>query len=202
MILDCKFFNPVAIARTKLDSEIFGKINQLSNNLLSQPPSDYSSSDLTLRGGEQRRVWPGNNVDWLKDYIEIAAREYQKSVCDQAENWEAMDLTPRLKNCWTIKQPQHSYQVTHNHPFGNISGNIYLEVPTFDKASSPTDGCISFLFDNSQDLRMLRLRESLHLPPTVGTMIIFPSWLLHQVYPWKGTGYRRVLAWDCQLLPQ
>jgi len=33
-------------------------------------------------------------------------------------------------------------------------------------------------------------------------MLMFPSWLPHQVYPWQGGGNRRVLAWDCQLLPQ
>lgn len=198
--LDCRFFNPVAIAKVKLDHEIFNKIDRLSNDLLNGPPSDYDKSDLTLRGGIQRRVYPGSNVDWLKEFIENVAREYQKNICDQAENWEAMNLVPKLQNCWTITQPEHSYQVTHTHPFGNISGNLYLEVP--DLADNLTDGCISFLFDHTQDLRQLRLRDTLHYKPEQGTMLVFPSWLPHQVYPWSGQGRRRVLAWDCQLLPQ
>ena len=200
--MDCKFFNPVAIARVKVEGDTFYNINKLSLDLLDGPPSDYSGSDLTLRGGKQRRVFPGNNVDWLKTYIETVAREYQQSICDQAGHWAAMELVPRLKNCWTITQPEHSYQVTHNHPFGSISGNLYLEVPNIKEGSSNTDGCISFLFDQSQDLRQLRLRDTLHYKPVVGSMLIFPSWLPHQVYPWQGSGQRRVLAWDCQLLPQ
>lgn len=201
--MDIKFFNPVAIATFDVDKQTFDKINQLSLDLFLDPPSDYTGSDLTLRGGSQRRVWPpSKSSGWLKEYIENSAREYQKSICDQAENWEAMQLVPRLTNCWTITQPEHSYQVTHNHPFGSISGNLYLELPELDANSNPTDCCISFLFDQSQDLRQLRLRDSLHYAPTVGKMIVFPSWLPHQVYPWSGKGQRRVLAWDCQLLPQ
>jgi N-acetyl-gamma-glutamylphosphate reductase len=42
----------------------------------------------------------------------------------------------------------------------------------------------------------------LHVKPELGMMLIFPSWLPHQVYPWQGSGNRRVIAWDCQLLPQ
>lgn len=198
--MECKFFNPVAIARVKVEQEIVDKIDNLSLSLLSGPASDYTGSDLTLRGGQQRRVFPGNGIEWLQTYIESVAREYQQQICNQAENWEAMNLTPRLQNCWTITQPAGSYQVTHNHPFGNISGNLYLEVPNFDDDSAPTDGCISFLFDQSQDLRQLRLRDSLHYKPVKGTMLVFPSWMPHQVYPWQGAGSRRVLAWDCSLV--
>lgn len=199
--IDCSFFNPVAIARVIVEPTTLAKIDQLSLDLLAGYPSDYTDSDLTLRGGQQRRVFPGN-VEWLQTYIEDIARQYQQQVCDQANDWSAMEFVPRLKNAWTISQPENSYQVTHNHPYGNISGNLYLEVPTFADNAAPTDGCISFLFDQSQDLKQLRLRDSLHYKPVVGTMLVFPSWLPHQVYPWQGTGQRRVLAWDCQLLPQ
>lgn len=201
--MDTKFFNPVAISKVIVEPELLSKIDQVSLELLSEPPNNYAGSDLTLRGGAQRRVWPpSRNVSWLKDWIEAVARQYQEDVCKQADSYDALELTPKLANAWTITQPQHSYQVTHNHPFGNISGNLYLEVPELDSNSSLTDGCISFLFDHSQDLKQLRLRNSLHYKPVVGTMLVFPSWLPHQVYPWSGTGNRRVLAWDCQLLPQ
>ena len=201
--MECKFFNPIAIAQVAVPGDLFYQINELSDSLLNQPQHDYTGSDLTLRGGKQQRVWPNetsNDISWLSNWIESQARLYQQQVCNQAENWDAMHLHPKLMNCWTISQEEHSYQVTHCHPYGNISGNLYLEVPKLDKKSSKTDCCISFLFDQAQDLRQLRLRDSLHYFPKVGTMLIFPSWLPHQVYPWKGTGSRRVLAWDCNLI--
>lgn len=202
--MECKFFNPVPIARIKIDDNIFDKVNSLSKDVLSSSNIDYIDSDLTLRGGQQGRIYPNKSTDilWLKEWIENQARIYQIKVCDQAENREALSLYPKLQNCWTIVQPEYSYQVVHTHPFGNISGNLYLELPELSKNSNETDCCISFIFDHSQDLRQLRLRDSLHYRPEIKTMLIFPSWLPHQVYPWSGTGVRRVLAWDCQLLPQ
>ena len=38
--------------------------------------------------------------------------------------------------------------------------------------------------------------------PTPGTMIVFPSYLPHTVYPWKGTGHRTVMAFDSVLVPK
>jgi Putative 2OG-Fe(II) oxygenase len=195
--MNIKLFNPVPIAKIQVESLLVSKIDQLSIDLFSSSSTveDYPVNQyLTIRGGEQRRVWPcKEDRTWLTNWIESQAREYQESA--------GMDLVlvPKVSNCWTITQPENSYQVTHTHPYGNISGNLYLEIPDFKSDSAETDGCISFLFDPSSDPTATRF---VHIAPTVGTMLIFPSWLPHQVYPWQGFGNRRVLAWDCQLLPQ
>jgi uncharacterized protein (TIGR02466 family) len=195
--MNVKFFNPVPIAKVQVEQTLLSKIDQLSTRLFttSSTVEDYPVNHyLTIRGGEQRRVWPCNeDRSWLTDWIESQAKEYQQSAGID------LSLTPKLANCWTITQPENSYQVTHTHPYGSISGNLYLEIPNFKNDSAETDGCISFLFDPSSDPKATRF---LHITPTVGTLLIFPSWLPHQVYPWQGIGNRRVLAWDCQLLPQ
>jgi hypothetical protein len=199
-MIDITIFNPVAIGKTKVNDEIFNKFNDISLKLLNSGSTaeDYPGNDhLTLRGGEQRRVWPGNL--WIKHWIESQAREYQETIWKQSGKFGSLDLIPKLVNAWTITQPENSYQVTHTHPFGHLSGNIYLELPTFDSNSAETDGCISFIFDRPADLQGARF---LHVKPELGMMLVFPSWLPHQVYPWQGHGNRRVIAWDCQLLPQ
>ena len=194
-------FNPTAIGKTKVDDYIFNKLNQISLDLLSTGSleQDYPENDyLTLRGGSQRRVWPLDNMEWFKVWVEFQAREYQEKLWEQS-NTGSLDLFPKLVNAWTISQPENSYQVTHTHPYGHISGNLYLETPEFDSDSAETDGCISFVLDRSPDIQSSRF---LHVQPENGMMLVFPSWLPHQVYPWKGRGQRRVIAWDCQLLPQ
>ena len=200
--MDCKFFNPVAIARVTVDGSLLDNIDNLSKDLFktSSTEEDYPVNEyLTIRGGQQRRVWPNTtDINWLVEWIEQQAREYQESIFKQS-GWGDLNLTPKLFNAWTITQPENSYQVTHTHPYGAISGNLYLEVPEFKDASAETDGCISFVFDKTSDPKFLRF---LHVKPEVGTMLVFPSWLPHQVYPWQGSGSRRVLAWDCQLLPK
>lgn len=194
-------FNPTAIGKIKIDDKFFIRLNQLSLDLLSSGSiaEDYPVNDyLTLRGGEQRRVWPLDNMEWFKIWAELQAREYQQCVYEQTGSGD-LNLVPRLVNAWTITQPEHSYQVTHTHPYGHISGNLYLEIPQFDRNSAETDGCISFILDRTPDVGSSRF---IHVPPEQGMLLIFPSWVPHQVYPWQGTGNRRVIAWDCQLLPQ
>lgn len=201
-MIQVNFFNPVAIGKTKVDSVMFDKLNQHSKDLLSVGSTelDYPvNCHLTLRGGQQRRVWPSKNADWIKDWIEAQAREYQETMWKQSGGFGSLSLHPVLANAWTITQPENSYQVTHAHPFGHISGNLYLEVPDFNEDSAETDGCISFVLDRSPDIQSTRF---VHVKPEVRMMLIFPSWLPHQVYPWHGNGQRRVIAWDCQLLPQ
>ncbi len=202
-MIDITIFNPVAIGKVKIDDYVFNRLNETSLNLLSAGSivEDYPVNEyLTLRGGEQRRVWPGDEkLSWIKAWIEFHARNYQEQVWEQSGKFGSLNTVPVLTNAWTITQPENSYQVMHTHPHGHISGNLYLELPVFEEDSAETDGCISFTFDRSPDTQSVRF---LHVKPELGTMLIFPSWLPHQVYPWKGKGHRRVIAWDCQLLPQ
>jgi hypothetical protein len=51
------------------------------------------------------------------------------------------------------------------------------------------------------DVERLRPPQSTSLQPQVGKMYMFPSWLQHMVYPFKGDGERRTVAanlnvWD------
>lgn len=192
-------FNPVAISKIQVDVDMFNRLDKLSLDLFqkSSTEEDYPVNEyLTLRGGEQRRVWPGVGTDWVKDWAESIAREYQEATYSQTNQWGNLKMHPHILNCWTITQPANSYQVTHTHPYGHISGCLYLETPEFDENSAETDGCISFQFDKTSDPHGIRF---VHVRPEKGMMLIFPSWLPHQVYPWRGNGNRRVIAWDCKL---
>ena len=190
--MDIKFLNPIPIAKISVNQDLLVRLDQLSLDLFSKSSTeeDYpeTNTTLTLRGGEQRKVPP---EQWLVDWIETQAREFQV----ESGTWSDK-LKPKLANCWTIKQPENSYQVAHTHPNGTISGNLYLEIPVFNNNSPGIDGCISFQL-NPQSPNMTKF---FHIKPQLGTMLIFPSWIPHQVYPWQGTGQRRVLAWDCHLI--
>jgi len=195
--MDIKLFNPTAIAKVYVESNLLSRLDQLSLDLFKQGSTeiDYPINQyLTIRGGEQRKVWPASeDRSWLVEWIEQQALEYHQQADPEST------LVPKLANCWTITQPENSYQVAHNHPHGSISGNLYLEVPHRVTNTDSTDGCISFIFDKISNPTAVRF---VHVAPEVGLMLVFPSWLPHQVYPWQGAGHRRVIAWDCQLLPQ
>ena len=118
----------------------------------------------------------------------------------------------------------HSYDGDYNpiHDHGTktimgISTTAWTKVPKQigekSKANTPTyslynesghsDGCISFQYGRVSVLDSERLApaQSFVMTPEIGKLLIFPSWLQHMVYPFKGEGERRTIAsnlncWD------
>jgi hypothetical protein len=54
----------------------------------------------------------------------------------------------------------------------------------------------------TKDVSKFIMTDTWKYNPTPGTMILFPSYLPHTVYPWKGTGHRTVMAFDAILVPK
>jgi hypothetical protein len=95
---------------------------------------------------------------------------------------------------WTKVPPQIGAKATANTP--NYS--LYNE-------SGHSDGCITFQYGRVSVLDSERLTpaQSFVMTPEVGKLLVFPSWLQHMVYPFKGEGERRTIAsnlncWDVQ----
>ena len=45
-----------------------------------------------------------------------------------------------------------------------------------------------------ENIERLRPPQSFVMKPEVGKLLVFPSWLQHMVYPFKGEGERRTVA--------
>jgi hypothetical protein len=95
---------------------------------------------------------------------------------------------------WTKVPPQIGAKATANTP--NYS--LYNE-------SGHSDGCIAFQYGRVSviDSERLAPAQSFVMTPEVGKLLVFPSWLQHMVYPFKGEGERRTIAsnlncWDVQ----
>jgi hypothetical protein len=107
-----------------------------------------------------------------------------------------------ITSIWTIKQKQGDYQEMHSHPGGNISGNIYINVPEFEADSNPSDGQILFRLSQTKDITKFIMNDTWKYTPQPATVILFPSHIPHTVYPWTGTGFRTVMAFDAILRPK
>ena len=95
---------------------------------------------------------------------------------------------------WTKVPPQIGAKATANSP----TYSLYNE-------SGHSDGCIAFQYGQVSviDGERLKPAQSFVMTPEVGKLLIFPSWLQHMVYPFKGEGERRTIAsnlncWDVQ----
>ena len=100
-----------------------------------------------------------------------------------------------LLDSWVVRQFQNEYNPTHYHA-GHISGAGFLKVPdTFgkfsqieEKKNKPYSGGNLNLIHGS---KMFLSESSIFIKPEVGNFYFFPHYLMHSVYPFKGTDQER-----------
>ena len=94
----------------------------------------------------------------------------------------------------------------HNHAMASWSG-VYCVDPGHDDGSFPESGQLTFLHPNPH-ASMFMDRAISHLRPPyhygtqgfsleAGQLILFPSWMLHEVKPFIGEGTRITVAFNC-----
>jgi hypothetical protein len=125
-----------------------------------------------------------------------------------------------IDETWSVHSYDGDYNPIHDHgtkTLMGISTTAWTKVPSQigakATANSPTyslynksghsDGCIAFQYGRVSviDSERLTPAQSFVMTPEVGKLLIFPSWLQHMVYPFKGEGERRTIAsnlncWD------
>lgn len=122
---------------------------------------------------------------------------------------------------WSVHSYDGDYNPIHDHGTKTVMGistTAWTKVPEQigrTNATSPTyslynesghaDGCIMFSYGQTSSLDAQRLKPSqlITVTPKVGKLLVFPSWLQHMVFPFKGEGERRTIAsnlncWDVQ----
>jgi uncharacterized protein (TIGR02466 family) len=107
-------------------------------------------------------------------------------------------ITTYVTNAWCVSQYENEYNPIHYHTKCDISAVLYLKMPKTKPRNLPgkrdIDGCIEFV-NNSIDSGMLQAGQFL-IKPQVGQLLMFPSNLLHTVYPFIGDGERRSIAFN------
>ena len=105
-----------------------------------------------------------------------------------------------IDETWSVHSYDGDYNPIHDHGTKGIANT-----PTYSlyNESGHSDGCIAFQYGRVSVLDPERLTpaQSFVMTPEVGKLLIFPSWLQHMVYPFKGEGERRTIAsnlncWD------
>ncbi|MDB9801946.1 2OG-Fe(II) oxygenase family protein [Candidatus Pelagibacter ubique] len=99
-----------------------------------------------------------------------------------------------IKNSWVVRQFKNEYNPTHWHD-GHISGAGFLKVPKnlgkhtqSQKREHEYKGGYLQLVHGS---RMFSCRSTLSIQPKVGDLYLFPNYLMHSVFPFKGTDEER-----------
>jgi hypothetical protein len=206
MTLKIAYFQPVVLAIDDVPAVQFSQIFNLAEMLHNHPELNDSNNPLiSIRGGQQIQVYPNQlNIDvgWLVQFLEGLCNGYLEIVSQQSGTEDLRMCKPVVTSIWTIKQLAGDYQEMHSHPGGNVSGNIYISSPDFSADKRPSDGQIAFHLPHTRDVSKFIMNDNWKYSPAPGTVIMFPSYLNHSVYPWRGEGHRTVMAFDAKLVPR
>ena len=111
----------------------------------------------------------------------------------------------RVNSAWVVSQYENEYNPLHNHTGCEMSGVIYLKAPDMKgrrnleskKGKQDSDGDISFVYNTASQRNQDIFEKGLvQITPVPGLMLMFPSYLVHTVYPFIGEGERRCIAFN------
>lgn len=197
------YFNPTVFAVDDVPSDIFVQLKNLVEKAHNNSQfNDEGNPNISIRGGQQIQLVPNEfNLDtsMLKTFVEKSSEDYFENVLQVNGQTELSGYRSEMVSAWTIRQTAGDYQALHSHE-AHISGNIYIDVPDSPQESSVSDACLEFKLPVIKNHGAFHFVDSWRCKPQVMKMVIFPSYVAHTVYPWKGKGYRTVLAWDAKLV--
>jgi uncharacterized protein (TIGR02466 family) len=182
-------------------------LNDQLSSLILEKRKTLPSVNMTNTGGWQSEknfhTWDTQAVRDLMVKIDIAVFMItsdclgEEAVTSLEEKWRAV--------AWANVNERNDYNNLHNHSGGVWSGVYYVDAGD-DQDEHPLSGVISFrnptlaplTLDNTKSPKVVKklFRSEYSITPQNSQMIIFPSWLEHQVHPYFGSRPRISVSWD------
>jgi hypothetical protein len=186
-----KPFGP-SMAKVKIPDPIIKSINEYIDNIIDNKSKSHELNHGTDLAGDvtqeiilekeimEKSGWTNFLASCVYKWIEI---ETKKKVTKF-----------RMRTSWVVRQFKNEYNPVHWHN-GHISGAGFLKVPkTFGEYSNKKKklenyrgGNLTFIHGQKHFLS----NSILSVKPQVGDFYLFPNYLMHTVYPFKGTDDER-----------
>ena len=125
-----------------------------------------------------------------------------------------------MDELWSVHSYAGDYNPIHDHGTKTVMGiscTTWTKVPPqieqgprpgsedygLYNASGESDGCLCFNYGQSSswDKERLKPTQNIVVRPQVGKLYMFPQWMQHMVYPFKGEGERRTVAANLNCFP-
>ena len=183
------------------------------NEAMSPALADWSDKLVGKVSSEvQIPVSDKNEKDFLFKIMREKCLEYLNYIIskNRAYLWYKMagrDTKPTVDNIhlvhsWIVSQYAGEYNPYHHHG-GDISAVVYLKIPDGMEEELkkeyedhyPSNGLIEFMYGENQDMRS----DNIKFKPEVGTILLFPSYLKHFVYPFYCDGERRSMSFNAHM---
>lgn len=136
--------------------------------------------------------------DLVKSYFSQSFKKHGKVVGPASRDFIEIEE----RDIWIVRQFSGDYNPMHNHSRFDISGVLYTIVPDEISSEKPprqkggTDGTIDFMSGAQGFL----CNATHNVRPKENMLLLFPSYLIHTVYPFSlGEKERRSLAFNVKL---
>jgi uncharacterized protein (TIGR02466 family) len=146
----------------------------------------------------------------LTGFFNLVAQRYVKecNVMNDSKSIQGMKLNleedddivlgSELTSMWIVSQYENEYNPVHFHTYSTISAVLYLKIPEYEPreiyGKSKSDGDIEFIYHATPEDHISLQRGCMVVSPVEGDLFMFPSYLLHTVYPFKGKSERRSVS--------
>jgi len=187
------------VMKSSVPQNIIDIINNKANAILDD---DKRSKDLdysaNLAGNVKKEVALSlGEVKSLETIVNKLVTEYIMKTVGNQFNPENTNMT---YTSWVVSQYAGDFNPVHIHD-SQLSGVLFLKLPPDYEEEYrredhyPSVGCLEFVGSVPNTFS----KHSWMCKPTIGDLYLFPSWLLHQVYPFRSDGERRSMAFNIHL---
>ena len=201
-----KWFGPQT-ASVMLPDDALNAMTKMTDGIIEDSKSESHGQSLAGVIDKELRIYKSDmvaaGVDQLlescvKSYVVHAAKTHGMFK-------EEYVFETHLNSAWVVSQYANEYNPMHNHTGCEMSGVIYLKAPNMKgrrnleskKGKTDSDGDISFVYNTASQRNQDIFEKGLvQITPVPGLMLMFPSYLVHTVYPFIGEGERRCIAFN------
>ena len=184
-----KPFGP-SVVKIKIPDELVKEMNLFVDEIIKDKSKLEKFNEAPKLAGNVSQEFL-MDPDFMK---QIKWGEFLGLACDK---WLFREKNLRLKSfqiikSWIVRQFKNEYNPIHYHS-GHISGVGYLKVPenmgeTYQKDKSTNHNGKLVLIDGSKKLFST---PTFPISPKIGDFYLFPSYMMHTVYPFSGTDEER-----------
>ena len=180
---------------TTLPPMVLEKMIGISDKVLADSTRTNWGNNLAGQIKEEPLISPKIlNETKLTDFFGNMVQEYihqcnlQQAPPNQHQHQETVKnhIQVTIASMWIVEQQPGEYNPIHTHTNCDISSVMYLKTPNFlpsEKTERDDDGTIYFVGGSGAKGKLKT--NSLKVKPTPGAFFIFPSHLMHTVYPYK-----------------
>ena len=167
--------------------------------------SDNLVGNVVQEHAIEDHIWmsaPEGKNDTLLQYMTVVTDHFLNQIYggipNEPNSYRNRSKRPEMNSLsvntsWIVNQIAGDFNPPHMH-FGHLSCAGWLKVPDCITNNDERDeaGYFEFVKNDPQ----LLIDTKYPVKPEVGKFVMFPAWLQHMVYPFRGEGLRRSMSFN------